>query len=172
MALLILRLIFCTRRLVKNAVLRSGTSPMAHVAKFYGRVRLIRSVLRASKFSVFKLTEMLILWVNYTIPFGCSLIWHFGSITFQFLTYIVWPRIAVFLILLAASSLSHHNVSSLRINGRWTGLITSILKDLSTFSTLGEVIRRGPSQITILTWQKRNAISRRVFTHRCSVTEV
>ena len=30
-------------------------SPRAHVAKFYGRLRLIRSVWRASKFSVFKI---------------------------------------------------------------------------------------------------------------------
>ena len=30
-------------------------APRAHVAKFYGRLPLIRSVLRASKFSVFKL---------------------------------------------------------------------------------------------------------------------
>ena len=28
---------------------------LAHVAKFYGRLRLIRSVLRASKFSVFEI---------------------------------------------------------------------------------------------------------------------
>ena len=46
---------------------------MAHVAKFYGRLRLVRSVLRASKFSVLKLTEIVILWVYYTIPIGFSL---------------------------------------------------------------------------------------------------
>ena len=43
------------------------------VAKFYGRLRLVRSVLRASKFSVLKLTEIVILLVYYTIPFGFSL---------------------------------------------------------------------------------------------------
>ena len=60
-------------------------SPRAHVAKFYGRLRLIRSVLSASKFSVLKLTEIVILWVYYTIPFGFSLIRHFLDITFQLL---------------------------------------------------------------------------------------
>ena len=33
----------------------TSESPRAHVAKFYGRLRLIRSVWRASKFSVFKI---------------------------------------------------------------------------------------------------------------------
>ena len=58
-------------------------SPRAHVAKFYGRLRLVRSVLRASKFAVLKLTEIVILWVYYTIPFGFSLFWHLLGITFQ-----------------------------------------------------------------------------------------
>ena len=47
-------------------------------------LRLIRGVLRASKFSVLKLTEIVILWVYYTIPFGFSLIWHFGTSLFNF----------------------------------------------------------------------------------------
>ena len=46
-------------------------------------LRLIRSVLRASKFFVLKLTEIVILWVYYTIPFGFSLFWHFSGINFQ-----------------------------------------------------------------------------------------
>ena len=58
---------------------------MDNVAKFYGRLRLIRSILRASKFSVLKLTEIVILWVYFTIPFGFSLIKHFLDITFQIL---------------------------------------------------------------------------------------
>ena len=33
----------------------TSESPRAHVAKFYGRLRLVRSVWRASKFSVFKI---------------------------------------------------------------------------------------------------------------------
>ena len=41
----------------------TSESPRAHVAKFYGLLRLIRSVLRASKFSVLKLTEIVVLWV-------------------------------------------------------------------------------------------------------------
>ena len=54
------------------------------VAKFYSRLRLIRSVLRASKFFVLKLTEIVILWVFYTIPFGFSLIWHFWASLFNY----------------------------------------------------------------------------------------
>ena len=41
-------------------------------------------VLRASKFSVLELIEIVILWVYYTIPFGFSLYRLFGGITFQF----------------------------------------------------------------------------------------
>ena len=48
-------------------------TPMAYVAQFYGRLRLIRSILNASKFSALKLIEILILWVYYTIHFGFSL---------------------------------------------------------------------------------------------------
>ena len=51
------------------------------------------SRLRASKFPVIKLTEIAILWVYYTIPFGFSLIWHILGITFQLLNYFVWLRI-------------------------------------------------------------------------------
>ena len=53
-----------------------------HVAKFYGRLQLIRSVLWASKFSELKLIEIVILWAYYTIPFGFSLFRNFWSITF------------------------------------------------------------------------------------------
>ena len=41
-----------------------------HVAKFYIRPRLIRSVLRT--FSVFKMAKIVILWINYTIFFSFS----------------------------------------------------------------------------------------------------
>ena len=66
--------------------------PRAHIAKFYGRLRLIRSVLRASKFSALKLIEFVlfktvILLVYYTIPFGLSLFWH---INFQLLKLLFW----------------------------------------------------------------------------------
>ena len=60
-------------------------SPRARVAKFYGRLWFNRSVLRASKFSGLKLTEIVIFWVYYTIPFGFSLIRHFLDITFKLL---------------------------------------------------------------------------------------
>ena len=59
----------------------------SHEAKFYGRLRLIRSVLRAFKVSVLKLIEIIILWVFYNVPFGMSLFryfWHHFS-TFKLL---------------------------------------------------------------------------------------
>ena len=40
-----------------------------------------------------KLTEIVILWVYYTIPFGLSLIRHFWGIFFNFLNYFGWLRI-------------------------------------------------------------------------------
>ena len=43
-----------------------------------------QNFLRASKFSVLKLSEIVILWVYYTFPFGFSLIWHFWGITSTF----------------------------------------------------------------------------------------
>ena len=67
-------------------------SPRAHVAKFYGRLRLIRTVSRASKLSVLKLAEIVILWVYFTIPFGFSFIGIWASL-FNFLNYFVWLRI-------------------------------------------------------------------------------
>ena len=63
----------------------TSESPRTHVAKFYGRLRLIRSVWRASNFCVLKLTQIVILWVYYTIHFGFSLFWHFWGINFQLL---------------------------------------------------------------------------------------
>ena len=66
---------------------------MAHVAKFYGRLRLICSVLRASKFSEFKLIEIVKVWVYYTIPYGFDLFRHFLGITFHLFKFFVWLRI-------------------------------------------------------------------------------
>ena len=54
------------------------------VAKFYDRLRFIRSVLRASKFSVLKLIEIVFLWINYTIPFGSAC---FGTFRTSFSTF-------------------------------------------------------------------------------------
>ena len=71
----------------------SKSPPKAHIAKFYGRLRLIRSVLRASKFSVLKLIEIIILWVYYTISFGFSLFRHFWASLFNLSNYFVWIRI-------------------------------------------------------------------------------
>ena len=68
-------------------------SPRAQIAKFYGRLRLFRSVLRASKFSELKLIEIVILWVYNTIPYGFSLFRHFLDITFQLFKCFVWLRI-------------------------------------------------------------------------------
>ena len=68
-------------------------SPEAHVAKFYGRLRLICNVVKASKFSVLKLIEIVILWVYYTIPFGLSFFGTFGALFFTFFNYFLWLRI-------------------------------------------------------------------------------
>ena len=62
--------------------------PMAHVAKFNDRLRLIRSVLRASKFSELKLIEIVIVWVNYTIPFAFNLFRDFKASLSIVLDYI------------------------------------------------------------------------------------
>ena len=58
-------------------------STRTHVAKFYGRLRSIRSVLGASNFSELELSDIIILRVNYTILFGFSLFRHFWGITFH-----------------------------------------------------------------------------------------
>ena len=63
------------------------------VAKFYDRLRLIRRVLRVSNFFVLKLIEIVILWVNYTIPIGFSLFGHFLDIIFQLLNLLFCLRI-------------------------------------------------------------------------------
>ena len=71
----------------------TSESPRARVTKFYSRLWLIRSVRRASKFFVFKLIKIVILWVYYTIPFGFSLFWHFLVVTFQLFILHVLLRI-------------------------------------------------------------------------------
>ena len=68
----------------------SSESPMAHVATFNGRLWLIRSVLRASNFSVLKFIKIVILWVFCIIFFGFSLFW---DMTCHFLKLIFWLRI-------------------------------------------------------------------------------
>ena len=67
----------------------------AHVAKFYFRLQLIRSVLRASKFSVLKSIEIVILRIYYMT----SLLASASFVTFvtsllNFLNYFVWQRIS------------------------------------------------------------------------------
>ena len=69
-------------------------SPRAHVAKFYIRLQLIRSVLRASKFSVLKFIEIVILWIYYMASLLASA--SFGTFVtslLNFLNYFVWLRI-------------------------------------------------------------------------------
>ena len=66
-------------------------SPKAHVAKFYVRLHLIRSVLRASKFSVLKFIEIVILWIYYMVSlFASASIGTFVTSLFNFLNYYVW----------------------------------------------------------------------------------
>ena len=61
--------------------------------QFYDRLRLIRSVWRASKFSVLKLNGIVTLWVYYTIAFDFSLFRHFWASLFNFLDNFLWLRI-------------------------------------------------------------------------------
>ena len=69
-------------------------SPRAHVAKFYVRLQLIRSVLRASTFPVLKFIEIVILWIYYMASLLASA--SFGTFVtslFNFLNYFVGLRI-------------------------------------------------------------------------------
>ena len=58
-----------------------------HVAKFYGRLQLICSDLRASKFSELELIEIVILLVYYTILFCFGLFRHLRVNIFYFWTH-------------------------------------------------------------------------------------
>ena len=68
-------------------------SPRAHVAKFYGRLLLNRSVLRASKFSVLKLTEIVICGFITPSLLALACFDTYWASLFNFLNYFIWPRI-------------------------------------------------------------------------------
>ena len=68
-------------------------SPMAHVAKFYVRLQLIFSVLRASKFSVLKFIEIVIFGVYSPSLLASVCIGTFVISLFNFFSYFVWLRI-------------------------------------------------------------------------------
>ena len=58
--------------------------PRAHAAKFYVRLQLIRSALRASKFSVLKFIEIVIFVdLLHGIHFDFGFFWYFCDISFQ-----------------------------------------------------------------------------------------
>ena len=72
----------------------TSESPRAHAAKFYGRLRLIRSVWRASKFSVFKINRNCnFVGLLHHPLLASSYFGTFWSLLFNFLNYIVWLRI-------------------------------------------------------------------------------
>ena len=72
----------------------TNESPRAHVAKFYRRLRLIRSVWRTSSFSVFKIDWNCNFMGLLHHPFWLQLVfWHFLVITFQLFILHVWLRI-------------------------------------------------------------------------------
>ena len=76
----------CKKQLLGECHCRyTRESPRTYDAKFYGRLRLIRSVLRAPEFSVLKVIEIVIVCVHHTVPFGFSLFCHFCGITFHLL---------------------------------------------------------------------------------------
>ena len=113
---------------------------MTHVAKLYDRPRLIRSVLRASTFSVLKFNEIcIILWVYYTIPFGFSLFRHFLASLFNFLNYFVWLRITE-----EASVPQMHILSILVINSDIKWCIHLIRGFFLNFNYLVSVTAGGP----------------------------
>ena len=68
-------------------------SPMAHVAKFYGRLQLIRSVSRASTFSVLKFIEIVIFGVYSSSLLASVCFGTFVISLFNFFRYFVWLRI-------------------------------------------------------------------------------
>ena len=67
-------------------------STRAHVVKFYVRLQLIHSVLRASKFTVLKLIEIVLFWIYYMASILTSFDTFVTSL-FNFLNYFVWLRI-------------------------------------------------------------------------------
>ena len=137
-------LIFYTRRLLKSAVLRSRT-------KWVYLIRPWTQVWWHFWFiSVFEI------WATCVITGRCftlTVVRYQISrrLTFTIVSLTSWssvrkPIFESLPVLLAVASLIHHNVISSWINGRFTGLITSILNKFSAFSILGEVILRDPSQ--------------------------
>ena len=58
-------------------------SPKAHLVKLYGQLR----------FDSLRFESIKILWVNYTIPCGSTVLWYHLGITFQHFNYFVWLRI-------------------------------------------------------------------------------
>ena len=65
----------------------------AHAANFYGRLHVIRSVSRASTFSVLKFIEIVICGVYSPSLFASVCFWHFYDISFKLFRYFVWLRI-------------------------------------------------------------------------------
>ena len=58
------------RSLLHDIAVKTSESQREHIDKFYGRHRLFRSVLKASKFAVLELIENVMLCVNFTIVFA------------------------------------------------------------------------------------------------------
>ena len=68
-------------------------SQRAHAAKFYGRLQLIRSVSRASTFSVLKFIEIVIFGVYSPSLLAPACFGTFVISLFNFFSYFVWLRI-------------------------------------------------------------------------------
>ena len=68
-------------------------SMRAHAAKFYGRLQLIRSVLRASTFSVLKFIEIVIFGVYLPSLLASVCFDTFVISLFNYFSYFVWLRI-------------------------------------------------------------------------------
>ena len=91
-SLLITVAFFIIQLLVECHCWGTKESPRAHVARFYGRPRLIRSVLRASKFSV-KIDRNCKFLGLLHHPFWLKLLSALFGIIFQLYNYFLWLRI-------------------------------------------------------------------------------
>ena len=114
-------------------------SPRAHVAKFYIRLQLIRSVLRASKVSMLKFIEIVFLKIYYM-----------ASLLLQLLLVLLWHLFETFKLLCLAKITDEGSVPELRI---WSILLEIRFKMVYTswsflyfkhFTHLVSATARGP----------------------------
>ena len=108
------------------------------LARCSGRPRLIRSVLRASKFSVLKLIEVVILWVYCTIPLSFGFFRHILALFLKFYNYFLWRRIT------DEGSISEMRIWSILLiksDLKWClHLSRSLFLNFTRFSTVNSIV--------------------------------